>query len=167
MTTIFYSNGIMQTSQQLNKPGIFFKASSRQRLVAALVCLVVIALFGLLWLAGAGTIDPDRWLNPCGFKQKYNLTCPTCGITTSAIAFAQGKIITSFYIQPAGALLCSVLAVSAFLAFTIAVLGVYFHFLERFFREIKIKYIILALIVIIAAGWAVTLARALAVKNQG
>ena len=32
----------------------------------------------------------------------------------------------------------------------------------NFFAEVKIKHIILALIVIIAAGWAVTLARALA-----
>jgi len=42
---------------------------------------------------------------------------------------------------------------------------VYFRFLERFFREVKVRYIILALIVIIAAGWAVTLARALAADN--
>ncbi len=88
-------------------------------------------------------------------------------MTTSVVAFAQGKIFESFYIQPAAALLCCVLAVSALLAFFVAVFGVYFSFLNRFFTEVKIKYIILALIVIIAAGWAVTLARALAAKNQG
>jgi len=82
-------------------------------------------------------------------------------MTTAVSAFAQGKIFESFYIQPAAALLCSVLAVSAFLAFIIAVFGVYFGFIKRFFAEVKIRYIILALIIIIAAGWAVTLARAI------
>ena len=69
-----------------------------------------------------------------------------------------GKIFESFYIQPAAALLCCVLAVSAFLAFFVAVFGVYFDFLNRFFSKVKIKYIIIALIVIVAVGWAVTLA---------
>ena len=85
-------------------------------------------------------------------------------MTTSVLAFAQGKIFESFYIQPAAALLCCVLAVSAFLAFLIAVFGVYFGFLKRFFAEVKVKHIILAMIIVIAAGWAVTLARALAAK---
>ena len=84
---------------------------------------------------------------------------------TSASAFAQGKILEAFYIQPAAALLCCVLAVSAFLALLMAVFGVYFGFIKRFFTEVKIRYIILALIVIIAAGWAVTLARALAAHH--
>ncbi len=86
-------------------------------------------------------------------------------MTTATLAFAQGKIFEAFFIQPACGLLCSVLVVIAFLAFVIAVFGVYFRFLERFFREVKVRYIILALIVIIAAGWAVTLARALAAGN--
>ncbi len=86
-------------------------------------------------------------------------------MTTATLAFAQGKIFEAFFIQPACALLCSVLAVIAFLAFVIAVFGVYFRFLEHFFAEVKVRYIILALIVIIAAGWAVTLARALAAGN--
>jgi hypothetical protein len=103
----------------------------------------------------------NPWAGPCGFKQKYGLPCPTCGMTTSAVAFAGGKIFESFYIQPAAAFLCCVLAVSAFLAFVTAVFGVYFDFIRRFFAKVKIRYIILALIVIVAVGWAVTLARAL------
>ena len=85
-------------------------------------------------------------------------------MTTATVAFASGKIFSSFYTQPAAALLCCVLAVSAFLAFLIAVFGVYFGFLRRFFVEVKIKYIILALIVIVVAGWAVTLARAIRIN---
>ncbi|MHC4284986.1 MAG: hypothetical protein ACYSWZ_18760, partial [Planctomycetota bacterium] len=62
------------------------------------------------------------------------------------------------------ALLCSVMVVVAFFAFFIAVFGVYSGFINRIFTEIKIKHIILALIIITAAGWAVTLARSLAAR---
>ena len=168
----------MRESQQLNKLKIFCRSllevnrrlltgrvSFRQRLTAGLVFLVVVGLFGFFRLAANGKIDIGLLLGPCGFKQRYGLPCPTCGITTSAVAFAQGKIFESFYIQPAGALLCCVLAVSAFLALFTAVFGVYFSFIRRFFIEVKIKHIILALIIIVASGWAVTLARALAGSN--
>jgi len=155
----------MPTSQQINKLKIFIRASSCQRITAAIVCLAVFGFFGLFALAGHYNINMGRWLGYCGFKQTYGLPCPTCGMTTAVLAFAQGNIFEAFYIQPAGALLCCVLVVIALSALVIAVFGVYFRFLERFFREVKIKYIILALIVIIAAGWAVTLARALVANN--
>ncbi len=155
----------MQANQQLNKLKILCRASFHQRLVAGVVFLVLAASFGLFALAGHYKIA--LWPLPCGFRQKYNLPCPTCGMTTSVTAFAQGKILESFYIQPAAALLCCVLVVTAVLSLFIAVFGVYFSFLNRFFTEVKIRYIILALIVIIAAGWAVTLARALAANNRG
>jgi hypothetical protein len=155
----------MPTSQQVNKLKIFIRASARQRITAAIVCLAVVGFFGLFALAGHYNINMGRWLGYCGFKQRYALPCPTCGMTTATLAFAQGKIFEAFYIQPACALLCSVLVVIAFLAFVIAVFGVYFRFLERFFREVKVRYIILAIIIIIAAGWAVTLARALAANK--
>jgi len=155
----------MQIIQQVNKLKIFSRASSRQRMAAAIVCLAVVGFFGLFALAGHYNINMGRLLGYCGFKQRYGLPCPTCGMTTAVLAFAQGKIFEAFYIQPACALLCCVLVVTASLAFVTAVFGVYFRFLERFFGEVKVRYIILALIVIIAAGWAVTLARALAVSN--
>ena len=155
----------MQIIQQVNKLKIFSRASSRQRITAAIVCLAVVGFFGIFALAGHYNVNMGRLLGYCGFQQKYGLPCPTCGMTTAALAFAQGKIFEALYIQPACALLCCVLVVIAFLAFVIAVLGVYFRFLERFFAEVKVRYIILALIVIIAAGWAVTLARALAASN--
>jgi len=152
----------MQTSQQLNKPKFFSRASPHQRIIATVVFLVVAGSFGLAWLAATGKFDIGWWLGPCGLKQKYGLPCPTCGMTTSVLAFSQGKIFESFYIQPAAGLLCCVLVIIAFLSLLIAVFGVYFGFIKRFFAEVKIKHIILALIVIIVAGWAVTLARALA-----
>jgi hypothetical protein len=153
----------MQVSQQVNKPKILCRASHRQRVAAGIVLLVLVSSFGLFALAGHYKIT--LWPFPCGFKQRYNLPCPGCGITTSVVAFAQGKIFEAFYIQPAAALLCCVLVVVAFLALLMAVFGVYFGFLERFVNEVKVRYIILALVIIIAAGWAVTLARALAEKK--
>ena len=150
----------MQTSQQPNGLKNIRRASFRQRLGAGLVFLAVAAFFGLFRLAAIGKINIGWWLEPCGFKQKYDLPCPTCGMTTSVLTFVRGRIFESFYIQPAAALLCCILVVAAFLAFLMAVSGVYFEFLRRFFAKVKIKYIVLALLIIVAAGWAVTMARA-------
>lgn len=156
---------MMQASQHLNKPKFFYRASSGQRMAAAIVCLGIIVFFAVFALAGHYKTDMGRWLGYCGFKQRTGLPCPTCGMTTATLAFAQGRILEAFNIQPACGLLCSVMVIMALLAFVIAVFGVYFRFIERFFTEVKLRYIILALIIIIAAGWAVTLARALAANN--
>ena len=156
----------MQTSQQVNKAKFFNRASSRQRMTAVIIFLAVIGFFGFFALAGHYNIDLGRWPGYCGFKQKYGLPCPTCGMTTATLAFSQGKILEAFYIQPACTLLCCVLVLIALLAFLAAVFGKYFRFIDRFFCEVKLRYIILAMIIIIAAGWAVTLARALATSNS-
>jgi hypothetical protein len=155
----------MQASQQLNKPKFFYRSSSGQRMVAAIVCFGIIVFFAVFALAGHYKIDMGRWLGYCGFMQRTGLPCPTCGMTTATLAFAQGRIFEAFYTQPACGLLCSVMVIAAILAFIIAVFGVYFRFIERFFTEVKLRYMILALIIIIAAGWAVTLARAVAANN--
>jgi hypothetical protein len=156
----------MHTSQQVNKAKLFSRASSRQRLIAVVICLGLVGFFVSFALAGHYNIDMGRWLGYCGFKQKHGLPCPTCGMTTATLAFSQGKISEAFYIQPACTLLCCVLVLIAFSAFFTAVFGKHFHFIERFFNEVKVRYIILALIVIILAGWAVTLARAMAANNS-
>jgi hypothetical protein len=152
----------MQVSQKVNKLKTFRGASARQRTAAALISLAVAGFLGGFWLAGHYSIDMGFWLGHCGFKQRYGLPCPTCGWTTAALTFAQGKILQAFYIQPAAAFMCSIMVVTAFVCFVIALFGVYFSFIDRLFAEVKIKHLILALIVIVAAGWAVTLSRALA-----
>lgn len=88
-------------------------------------------------------------------------------MTTSAVEFGKGRVVGSFYIQPAAGLFCTVLAISGILAFLTAVFGIYFSFFNHIFREANIKYIILALIIITAAGWAVTLARAIVENSAG
>jgi hypothetical protein len=134
-------------------------------MVAAIVCLGIILFFVVFALVGHYKIDMGRWLGYCGFKQRTGLPCPTCGMTTATLAFAQGRIFEAFYIQPACGFLCCVMVIAAILAFIIAVFGIYFRFIERFLTELKLRYMILALIIIIAAGWVVTLARAIAAKN--
>jgi hypothetical protein len=152
----------MPVNQQVNKLRIFRTASTWQRAIAALIWLAVFGSLGLFWLAGHYRIDTGRWLGYCGFKQRYGLPCPTCGWTTSVLALAQGRIWQAFYIQPAAAFLCSVLVAIGSLCFLVAVFGLYFSFFDRIFSEIKIRHVVVALIVIVAAGWAVTLSRALA-----
>jgi len=126
---------------------------------------VLVALFALFGLMATGIIDPERLLDPCGFKQRYGLPCPTCGMTHSLLAFARGRVLDSFYIQPAAGLFCCIMIIAAFLALLTAVFGIYFTFLDSLFSQVKLRYVILALIVVIVAGWAVTLARALASGN--
>ena len=83
-------------------------------------------------------------------------------MTTSCLAFVQGRFLESFYIQPAAAFLCVLLVISGFLAFLTAVFGIYLAFLGELFKASNIKYVILILLIIFAAGWAVTLTRAFA-----
>ncbi len=123
-------------------------------------------MFGFFALVGHYDIDLGRWLGYCGFQQRYGLPCPTCGMTTAVIVFSQGKILEAFYVQPAGGLLCCGLVAAAVLGLFIAVFGLNFRFLEWFFAEVKVRYIVIVLLIIIAAGWAVTLARALA-RSEG
>jgi hypothetical protein len=154
----------MQANKSLDNPVFFCKCSRQQRLIAAIIFLLTAGLFAVLWLAANGKIDLGYILNPCGFKQAYGLPCPTCGITTSATAFAGGDVFRAFYIQPAGALLCCCLIAAIFLSLFTLIFGVYFRFLNRL-ASLKIKYLLAILFIIIIAGWAVTLARTLAEKK--
>jgi hypothetical protein len=156
----------MQASQQLKKAKIVRRASARQRAIAAFISLAVFGSLALFGLAEYYQIDMGRWLGYCGFKQRYGLPCPACGMTTATLAFSQGKILEAFYIQPAAAFLCSLMVVAASLCFVVAVFGIYFSFFDRLFSEVKIRHVIVALMIIIPAGWAVTLARALAANAQ-
>lgn len=144
---------------------MFRPASFRERIVAMIVCLGVTAYFAAFALAGRNDVDISRYVGYCGFKQRTNLPCPTCGMTTATLAFARGRIGEAFQIQPAAALLYIVAVIAAVIALFIAVSGLYPNLLERFFRELKLRHIIPALVIILACGWAVTLAQALAAQN--
>lgn len=157
----------MQKRQPANTTKTIRRASSRERAVAALISLAIVALFGSLWGLQMLQFNFGRVLNPCGFKQRTGYSCPACGMTTSVLAFTRGEVLTAFYVQPAAALVCSVLAATAFLASITAVFRVYFTPLDRILREMRVGYLVIGLLVVLAAGWAVTLARAFAARASG
>ncbi|MHC5060263.1 MAG: DUF2752 domain-containing protein [Planctomycetota bacterium] len=137
-----------------------------QRLTAAGVFIAVLGIFALLFAGSQGWIEMSRLFGICGFKQIYGLPCAGCHMTTAAKAFAQGRIGESFYIQPAGAIFCCILVAIEVLALLISVFGVNFGFLHEPLTWQRIKYFIVFVLIILAAGWAVTLSRALA-QNGG
>lgn len=148
--------------QQVTGIRVLRRASRRERLIAAVVTCCILGSFGGLWLLQRMGFDFGLIFPPCGLRMRTGLTCPTCGMTTAVLAFARGQLWTAFYLQPAAGLLCALLIVVAFFTFLIAALGVYFTFLDRLFVEVRILHVVVALLVIVALGWAVTLARALA-----
>ena len=152
-------------SQQLNVPKFFVRASARQRIVSGVILVCIAGLFAFLAFGAMGKIDIGLMAGPCGFKQEYNLPCPSCGMTTAGLAFVRGDFFSAFYIQPAAALACCILVFGAISAFLTAVFGIKFAFLGRFFAGVKVGYILLGVLIVIVAAWAVTLARAMAKMN--
>ncbi len=140
------------------------RPSARERKIAAGIGLAIVALFAGLWLLQRVGFDFGLLFGPCGMKMRTGWPCPTCGMTTAVLAFARGEVLLAFYLQPAAALLCSLLVGAAFFALLAGIFGIYFNFLDRLLTELKLKYLVMGLLVIIAAGWAVTLARAMAAR---
>ncbi len=157
----------MLTRQLANATKFTRRATASERRASLVISLSIVALFAGLWILQKIGFDFGLIFNPCGFKQRTGWPCPACGMTTSVLAFARGRLFDSFYIQPAAAFLCSMLALTAFLALLTATLGVYFRFFDRLLHEMKVTYWIVGLLVILAAGWAVTLARAFAAQSSG
>lgn len=138
-----------------------------QRLWAAAILCVVIAIFLFIWLGARGIVNMTSTFGICGFKQSYGLPCPGCGITTSAMAFIDGHFLEAFYIQPAGTLLLCILLGIGVLSLLISVFGVNFGFLHRSVNPVTfVKYVFLSLLVIFVSGWAVTLARVMATRKD-
>ena len=157
----------MQARQPATVAKITRRASRRERRTAALISLSILALFGTLYVLQCVNFDFSRVFNPCGFKQRTGYPCPACGMTTSVLAFSRGCIGMAFYAQPAAALICSLLVLAAFLALLVATSGVYFTVFDRFMREVRMAYLIVGLLVVLAAGWAVTFARAWVAQGPG
>jgi hypothetical protein len=151
----------MAENQQPTRQKFLEKATRNGRVIAVWLFLAGLAIIIFLILAGNGVIDISKYMLPCGMKVRYGLPCPTCGFTTAALAFFSGDVLGAFYIQPAGALLCLALIITVFLAFITAVFGVYFSFLKTLAGRFKPWQIVLVVIVILLAAWAVTLSRAL------
>jgi hypothetical protein len=154
----------MESGQQPISQKFFSRATSTQRLIAGIIFLVVVGGFSLGWLMGR--FHFSLYPFPCGFKQRYNLPCPTCGMTTAVIAFSHGRINDAFHAQPAAGFFCCLAVLIVFFTFLAAVFGVYSPAVERHLASLKLRYVFVILFLIFAAGWAVTLARAIA-QNSG
>jgi len=138
----------------------FIKSTRQDRVTFLSVFVIAGFLFVLFYLIKQGFVD----IGPgggCAFERNYGLPCPTCGWTRAISAFMEGKIIEAFYIQPGAVGGYIILAAIGFFSLLSACLGVNFSFLPPV-RLWQLKYILAAIIIILAAGWAVTLARALA-----
>ena len=160
----FYSTDMMRVRQQTNGTGMIRRATGRQRRIAGLIAAGIVILFGSLWLLQRLHFDFGLLFGPCGMKQRTGLPCPTCGMSTSVLAFSRGDLLTAFYVQPAAAFLCCLLVVAAFFASLVSVFGVYVTLLDRLWAEIGLGRLVVGLLIILAAGWAVTFARALAAR---
>jgi hypothetical protein len=156
-----YSTIYMQKHQGITGGKVARRASARERTIAALIVSALVLGFGSLWLLQRVGFDFGLLFGPCGMKQRTGLPCPTCGMTTCVLAFARGEVLRAFYVQPAGGLFCSLLVLGTFFAFLTSVFGVYFGFFDRLLVELKVRYLVAGMLVILVAGWAVTLARAL------
>jgi hypothetical protein len=154
----------MESGQQPILPKFFSRASANQRLIAAAIFLVIAGGFSLGWLMGR--FHFSLYPFPCGFKQRYNLPCPTCGMTTAVIAFSHGHIKDAFYAQPAAGFFCCLSVVTAFFAFLVAVFGIYSPAVDKQLASFKLRYVFVVLFLIFAAGWAVTLARAIVLNSS-
>jgi len=130
--------------------------------VGAAIVSGVALLFGTLWALQRVGFDFGWVFPPCGFKQRTGLPCLSCGMTTAVLAFARGDVVQAFLTQPAAAFFCSLLVVAAFLAFLVSVFGVYFNRFDRLAAEVRIWHVIVGVLVVVLAGWAVTMAHALA-----
>jgi Protein of unknown function (DUF2752) len=96
-------------------PAIYASANRRipcspmARLLAvgiAAGCLLVLIIASRLVPSrtGVGT-HTSLGMVPCQFLVTTGFPCPGCGMTTSFSLFVRGRVMTSFYVQPMGALL--------------------------------------------------------------
>ena len=151
----------MSDSKQSNFDQEKCKPSVLQRIFALCIFAGIFGLFWLLHRGAAGQIDMSRVFGICEFKRSYNLPCFACGMTTSALAFVSGDIFGAFYIQPAGAIICCGLVIIGVFSLLIGLFGVNFPFLQRPLSPRSIRYFVISLLIILTAGWAVTIARAI------
>ena len=143
-----------------NKSKWFVKSTRQDRITFLTVFAIIGFIFGIFYLVEQGFVNTGP-AGGCAFERNFGVPCPTCGFTRAISTFMKGKIIKAFYIQPAAAAICITLIWTAFFSLLSTALGVNFSFLPPV-RLWQLKHILLTIIIILAAGWAVTAARALA-----
>jgi len=135
------------------------KCSPKGRLIAAGVFFAMAAVWAVLWLSAHGQFNLTFWLGICGFKRQYGLPCPGCGWTHAGQLFATGHPVQAFFIQPAAAFFYAAGVAAGIYALLMAVFGIDFDFPRRLRAAVGVKWLVIGAILILLAGWVVTLLR--------
>ncbi len=151
----------MSDSQHSNSIKSDFRALPAERLLAGGVFCVIVAGFALFWACREGYIDLSFVFGQCGFKSATGLPCPGCGWTHAAQAFAAGKIIEAFIIQPAAAIFCCLAVVVAVFALLTALFGIQFRLFHSLLNRGNLKRLLLVAGLVVLIGWLITLMQAL------
>jgi hypothetical protein len=135
-----------------------------QRFAGLAVALAIAGGLALLNLLQRLHFDFGLLFWPCGFKARTGYPCITCGMTRSVLAFSRGDLGEAFALQPAAAFLGLLVVAAGGVGLFIAVTGRLPHWVRQGFAEFRLKRFLLVLILILLAGWAVTLAQAYGIE---
>lgn len=132
-----------------------FRASPAERAVQALLALVLAAAMvaGVLLVPSRTGTGTHRILGlpECGMLKAIGKPCPTCGVTTSFVLAAHGRLAESLVNQPFGfALFLLVAGGLAGLVFTLATGRSWYPVFVR----VNPVVILLALLGLLLASWA-------------
>lgn len=150
----------MSTDQQANPAPTRIRATRTQRLVGLAVFLVIGGGLSLLNVLQRLNFNFGLFFWPCGFRARTGYPCLTCGMTRSVQAFSRGDWIEAFRMQPAAGFLGLVAVAAAAVGLWIASTGHIPRFVHRLRVEFRFKRLLWQLVLILLAGWAVTLAQA-------
>ena len=125
------------------------KLSDKQRLLWVLPTGLVVAFSVFGFLAANGKFDVGSNFGVCGFYQKYQMPCPSCGMSRAVIELYKGDLVGSVKEQPAAIVLIILAVGVSILGLVTAFKGVSLVLVER----IKLKYIVFFVIIIVIAGW--------------
>lgn len=112
--------------------------------------------------AGYGWLGWSLWhynshssFTPCPFKNVTGIACPSCGSTRSLTQIVQGNFADAFLLNPLGFIIAAILIIFPFwLLYDIVFAKDSLHkSYIRFEKTLKIKWVALILITLIAANW--------------
>ncbi|WP_077539218.1 DUF2752 domain-containing protein [Sedimentisphaera cyanobacteriorum] len=105
----------------------------------------------LIWLMGSEIISGESVFGICGFRQKHDLPCPFCGMTTSAKFFLDGNLLGSLKAQPAGFIFC-IFSIVVWIESAILLIPAV-RLKRSFFVKWKLRVLLLSALLIILLSW--------------
>lgn len=124
------------------------------RLVALAISAICLAtlIFALILVpspSGVGTHTP-LGMGQCAWLSRFNLPCPSCGMTTSFSWFVRGNWMASFYVQPFGFALALAVGIVFWAALYIGLSG---KPVGRLLCLVPAKYTWAAVLVLAVGAW--------------